>query len=112
LWSKSLGPRARPFEDVSFWSNAGFHLIEAGRRDQLRERLEDYRYLLRKLQFAGVDGVLGDFRLLAEPEDTQRIENIIRASAQILASYPNQIDYKVSQKALAPAPPPYLRAIQ
>lgn len=74
-----------------FWSNLAFHLMEAGQKDKLRELLEDYRYLQRKLEMTGPAALITDFQWLGEPQRTEDIEGTIRLSANILAHHPEQL---------------------
>lgn len=55
-------PLVRVPDDGYFIQNVGYHLLGAGRLDQLRGLLLDPGWLVEKLGAAGVAGVVADFR--------------------------------------------------
>ena len=72
-----------------FHAQMPYHLIEAGRVDELRRLLGCYRWLQHKLQTCGLVALLADFRRLGELGSEERelmlIRDALRLSSHVLA---------------------------
>jgi WD40 repeat protein len=68
-------PRDEPY----LWDHLAYHLLAAGRRDELRAALLDYRYLQAKLDARDVNALLSDFRAFLRGGDDKPVRMVRQA---------------------------------
>jgi len=73
------------------WRYIGYHLVQAGRRDTLRELLLDFDWLQSKLAATDVNALLGDCEYLRDDEAVSQVQAAIRLSAHILSQDKTQL---------------------
>ncbi|MCS6871827.1 MAG: TIR domain-containing protein [Anaerolineae bacterium] len=77
-----------PPDEPYLWDHLAYHLLEAGKRAELRVALLDYRYLQAKLNARNVNALLGDFDAYLQSSDDEPVRltrQAIEMSAHILA---------------------------
>jgi WD40 repeat protein len=77
--------------DGYFFNNLAYHLVEAGRKPELRELLLDFEWLQAKLDFTEVTSLLRDYSLLDSDIDVQKVQSAIRLAAHILTRDKTQL---------------------
>jgi WD40 repeat protein len=76
---------ALPKLDSYAWRWVPYHLVQAGRRDDLRRLLLDFDYLQAKLSSTDPNALIADYDYLPEDTDLRTVQSILRHSAHILA---------------------------
>ncbi len=72
--------------ETYLWRQLADHLVEAGDRPQLRRiLLYDLEYLEGKLRTVGINALLVDFDVLAEPGEARTLQEALRLSAHVLS---------------------------
>lgn len=94
------GDRHAP-PDAYAWRWLGFHLMKAGRREELRALLLNCAWLRAKLTAAGVTALIGDYDLLPEEADLRRVQGALRLSAHVLAREPGQLPAQLTGRLRA-----------
>jgi hypothetical protein len=67
--------------DMYAWRWIGYHLVKAGREDDLRRLLLDFNYLYVKLAATDPNALIADYDYLLEDKDLQLVQSAIRLSA-------------------------------
>lgn len=82
---------------------ASHHLVQAGRKDDLRRLLLDFTYLQVKLTATDLSALISDYDYFLgdKDEDLELIQSAIRRSAQVLASDPRQLAGQLTGRLLA-----------
>jgi WD40 repeat protein len=84
-----------PPDEPYLWDHLAYHLLEAGKRDELRAALLDYRYLRAKLAARSVNALLSDFdACLSGGEDRpiRLVRQALELSADRLAESAEGLD--------------------
>jgi WD40 repeat protein len=84
-----------PSDEPYLWDHLAYHLLEAGKRDELRAALLDYRYLRAKLAARSVNALLSDFdACLSGGEDRpiRLVRQALELSADRLAESAEGLD--------------------
>ena len=74
-----------------FFEHLSYHLLKAGRVEELEKLLTTYNWLHIKLNQAGISSIISDYDLLPEQQNLQPIQRALRLSAHILARDYNQL---------------------
>lgn len=82
--SAGQGAGVRGLPDDYAWRWYGYHLVEAGRADRLRELLLDYRWLRAKLEATDVNALIADYERLPGDETVHLIRSALTMSAHVL----------------------------
>jgi len=72
--------------DPYAWRWIAYHLVQAGRKDDLRQLLLNFDYLQAKLAATDANALIADYDYFANEEDFRLIQSAIRLSAYVLAS--------------------------
>jgi APAF-1 helical domain len=86
--------------DLYAWRWAGYHLVNAGRKDDLRRLLLNFIYLQAKLLVTDVNALIADFDYLADEEELRLIQSAIRLSAHVLARDSRQFAWQLTGRLL------------
>ena len=78
-------------DDGYFFQRLPYHLAEAGRADERRALLFDYRWLRAKLEAAGLVGLIHDFEELGLDAEAHKMAAGLRLSTHALGSDPKQL---------------------
>ena len=70
--------------DGYFFENLPYHLTEAGKQNELRVLLTDFRWLMAKLANTDADALVADYLLLTERQPVKEWENFFRQNLHIL----------------------------
>jgi WD40 repeat protein len=77
--------------DAYAWRWVGYHMMKAGRKDDLRQLLLSFNWLQAKLAATDTNALIADYDFLPEDKDSQLVQSAIRLSAHVLASDPRQL---------------------
>ena len=91
---------ALPKLDSYAWRWIAYHLVQAGRKDDLRRRLLDFNYLEAKLATTDTNALIADYDYIAVEEDLRLIQSAIRLSAHVLASDARQLAGQLTGRLL------------
>lgn len=80
----SQGWHTYPQNDGYFFEHLSYHLLKAGRVEELEKLLITYDWLHVKLNETGINSVISDYNLLPEQQNLQPIQKALRLSAHIL----------------------------
>jgi WD40 repeat protein len=82
-----------PVDEVYLWRQLAYHLIEAERKDELRQLALGFRWLAAKLAATDIAALLSDFDLLDLPTDEagRMLRDALRLCAHILRQHPEQL---------------------
>jgi len=82
---------ALPKPDSYAWRWVGYHMVKAGRNDDLQRLLVDFDYLQAKLSSTGPSALIADYDYFPENKDLQLVRSAIRLSAHVLARDARQL---------------------
>jgi hypothetical protein len=71
--------------DGYFFEHLAYHLVEAGREEELQRLLLDFDWLQAKLAATDVNSLIADYDFLPEESDLRFVQDAIRMSAHVLA---------------------------
>jgi len=77
--------------DGYFFEHLAYHLVKAGRKDELRGMLFDFDWLQAKLDAVDVNSLIADYDYLPEEEELRLVQGAIRLSAHVLARDKTQL---------------------
>jgi hypothetical protein len=83
--------------DTCAWRWVAYHLVQAGRKDDLRQLLLNFEYLQAKLKFTDANALIADYDYLVE-EEFRLIQSAIRLSAHVLAHDPPHSDHRKAKR--------------
>ncbi len=89
--SRALEGFARGEPDGYLHDHVAAHLARAGRRQELRELLSDYRWLEAKLRVSDFQALLTDYEELEASDPLRRVGQALRLSAHVLVKAPEQL---------------------
>ena len=110
--------------DAYAWRWVAYHMVKAGRKDDLRRLLLDFNYLQAKLAATDANALIADYDYFPDDEDLRLVQSAIRLSAHVLARDPRQLAEQLTgrlvdsantviqallNQALEKAPRPWLR---
>ena len=78
-------------DDGYFFGHLVYHLMAAGRRDELRQLLLDYGWLQAQLAASGINGLIADYDDLSDDKTVRLVQNSLRLSSHVLAISPEQL---------------------
>ena len=87
---KAWDALAKP-PDPYAWRWIGYHLIQAGRKDDLRRLLLNFNWLQAKLEATDVNALIADYDYLPQEPDLRNVQSVLRQSAHILAGNPREL---------------------
>jgi WD40 repeat protein len=91
--------------DAYAWHWIGYHLVGAGRADELRALLFDFAWLRAKLAACDANALVADCERLPKDAAAQRVGRALRQAAYVLAQDPAQLDEQLLGRLLDdPAP--------
>ncbi|MET0395446.1 MAG: NB-ARC domain-containing protein [Longimicrobiaceae bacterium] len=96
---------ALPEDEVYPWVHLSAHLAAAGRIDEQREVLLDYRWLRAKLRVAGISALLSDLDAVPGDEDLSLLAAALRLAGHVLSSHHDQLPSQVTGRLLSVARP-------
>ncbi len=71
--------------DGYYFENLGYHLVEAGRKEELRRLLFDFGWINTKLEAADVNSLIKDYDFLLDERDLRLVQGALLLSAHVLA---------------------------
>jgi WD40 repeat protein len=77
--------------DGYFFEHLAYHLVEAGRKDELGRLLLDFDWLQAKLAATDVNSLIADYDFLQEDQQLRLVQGAIRLSAHVLARDKTQL---------------------
>jgi len=77
--------------DGYFFEHLPYHLVGAGREDELRRMLFDFDWLQAKLAATDVNSLISDYDYLSDDSDLRLVQGAIRLSAHVLARDKTQL---------------------
>jgi len=77
--------------DAYAWRWVGYHMVEAGRKDDLRRLLLNFNYLQANLTATDTNALIADYDYLANEEELRLIQSALRLSANVLARDARQL---------------------
>jgi len=77
--------------DGYFFEHLAYHLVEAGRKDELRGMLLDFDWLAAKLEAADVNSLISDYDFPQEDQQLRLVQGAIRLSAHVLTRDKTQL---------------------
>ena len=77
--------------DGYYFQNLAYHLVRAGRTEDLRERLLDYAWIEAKLTATNVNALLADYDALPDDLELRLVQEALRLSAHVLAEHPEEL---------------------
>lgn len=80
-----------PADEPYLWEHLAEHLREAGRLEELRELLFDFRFLEAKLAASGINRLITDYESLSQEREAHLVRGALRLSAAALASDDSQL---------------------
>jgi WD40 repeat protein len=92
-------------DDGYFFPRLPYHLLAAGRENELRRLLLDYPWLRAKLAAAGVGALLPDYDLLPGDRALALLQGALRLAAHVLARDPAQLPGQLTGRLLGVAAP-------
>ena len=113
--------------DAYAWRWLSYHLMKAGREDDLHRLLLDFTYLQGKLDATEANALLADFDFLRSAADLRLIKEAVQLSSHVIAHDPRQFAsqlvgrlllYEIplarhfTQSVVAAAPRPWLRPVK
>jgi WD40 repeat protein len=113
--------------DAYAWRWIAYHLVKAGRKDDLRRLLLDFNYLQGKIAATDTDTLIADYEYLLEDKDLRLVQSAIRLSSNILARDQRQLASQLTGRlvdradtgieallthTLEKAPRPWLRVLK
>jgi hypothetical protein len=75
---------ALPKLDSYAWRWVGYHMVKAGRQDDLRQLLLNFNYLQAKLIATNANALIADYDYLPEDRDLELVQSAIRLSTHVL----------------------------
>jgi WD40 repeat protein len=80
-----------PAEEPYLWDYLAYHLVEAGRKAELRRLLFNFNWLQTKLEATNVSALIVDYAFLAHDADLRLVESAIQLSAHVLVQDKTQL---------------------
>ncbi|RZN36806.1 MAG: WD40 repeat domain-containing protein, partial [Methanosarcinales archaeon] len=80
-----------PESESYLWTHLAYHLVEAGRGDELWRLLLDFDWLQAKLAATDVNSLIADYDHLPGDSDLRLVQGAIRLSAHVLARDKTQL---------------------
>jgi hypothetical protein len=77
--------------DVYAWRWIAYHMVKAGREDDLRQLLLNFNYLQVKLVATDPNALIADYDYLPEEADLRTVQSVVRQSAHILPVHPREL---------------------
>jgi WD40 repeat protein len=86
--------------DLYAWRWVAYHVVKAGRKDDLRRLLLDFDWLQAKLAATDLNALITDYDYLREDKDLQLVQSAIRLSAHVLAQDNSQLAGQLTGRLL------------
>jgi TIR domain/APAF-1 helical domain/WD domain, G-beta repeat len=86
--------------DAYVWRWIGYHLVQAGHKDDLRRLLLNFNYLEAKLAATDPNALIADYDYLQEDKDLQLVQSAIRLSANVLVRDQRQLASQLTGRLL------------
>jgi len=96
--------------DGYFFQHLARHLMEAGRKDELRNLLFDFGWMRAKLEATNVPSLMADYDLLAEDPDADLVRDALRLSSHVIAGDKAQLGSQMLGRTMA-LPSPSIKAM-
>ena len=84
---------------------SAYHMVQAGRKDDLRRLFLDFNYLQAKLSATDANALIADYDYLPEDKDLQLVQSAMRLSANVLARDPRQLAGQLTGRLLSNTSP-------
>src|SRR5271165_2613313 len=91
--------------DAYAWRWVGYHMMKAGRNDDLRRLLLNFNWLQAKLTATDTNAPIADYDYLLEDKDLQLVQSALRLSAHVLARDPRQLAGQLTGRLLSNTSP-------
>ena len=82
------------------WRWLAWHLMKAGRKDDLERTLWDPRWMQAKLKAAGVNALIGDYEHLKPSADVELLQGALRLSSNVLTADAEQFASQMTGRLL------------
>jgi len=73
------------------WAHLAYHLVGAGRKEELQRLLIDFSWMQAKLEATDVNSLISDYDYLPDDPDLRLVQGAIRLSAHVLARDKTQL---------------------
>ena len=73
------------FDETYIWNNLAYHLIEAGRNEELHKLLLDFNWLQAKLEVTDITSLVSDYNHLPDDPVLKLVHRALRLSSHVLA---------------------------
>ncbi|NIA12173.1 MAG: TIR domain-containing protein, partial [Nitrospiraceae bacterium] len=80
-----------PESESYLWALLAYHLVEAGRKEEMRQLLFDFDWIQTKLAATDVNSLIADYDYLSDDSDLRLVQGAIRLSAHVLARDKTQL---------------------
>jgi len=90
-----------PADEPYLWDWLAYHLVGAGRGEELRALLLDFDWLQAKLEASGVAALLADYDFLPDGANLRLVQGAIRLSAHVLAEDGTQLAGQLTGRLLS-----------
>ena len=91
--------------DAYAWRWVSYHLVQAGRKDDLRRLLLNFDYLQAKLAATDRNALIADYDYLPEDKDLRLVQSALRLSAHVLARDARQLPGQLTGRLLGDKSP-------
>jgi APAF-1 helical domain len=91
--------------DSHTWRRVSYHMVQTGRKDDLRRLLLDFNYLQAKLAATDANALIADYDYLPEDKALQLVQSAIRLSAHVLARDARQLAGQLTGRSLSNTSP-------
>jgi hypothetical protein len=96
---KAWDALAKPLDPYA-WRWVAYHLVQAGRQDDLRRLLLNFKWLQSKLEATDANAMIADYEFLADEEEFRLIQSAMRLSAHVLARDPRHLAAQLTGRLL------------
>ncbi|MBW2647649.1 MAG: hypothetical protein JRE23_16040 [Deltaproteobacteria bacterium] len=80
-----------PESESYFWDHLAYHLVEAGREEELQRLLFDFDWIWAKLTATDVNSLIANYDYLSDDSDLRQVQGATRMSAHVLARDKTQL---------------------
>jgi len=80
-----------PANETYLWDHLAYHLVEAGREEELQQLLLDFDWMQAKLAATEVNSLISDYDYLPDNSNLRLVQDAMRQSAHVLARDKTQL---------------------
>jgi WD40 repeat protein len=100
-YNPGSGPWHSVPDDAYLYRHLAYHLVEAGRKEELRCLLLDFDWLRTKLDTTDIAGLIADYRSLPDDADLRLVRDALVLSAHILSRDKAQLPGQLTGRLLS-----------